>query len=186
MIRAALTLFLALIVTGCVHPVAVPPGGEMITYQNRPGFCMGACPTFRIEITSGGTGLLREYDGHGALTSIRRIRLPLDRYQAFARQLAPYRPVGESQFDATPPCVSMTSDLSDIAVEWRSDGRHDMLLYNVGCVTSQGTEMSEALMQAPRALGFSKLPILDEMWVATLRNEVGRNGSPDARKGNVH
>ena len=186
MIRATLTLFLALIVSGCLHPVVAPPGGEMITYENRPGFCLGACPTFRIEITSSGTGRLREYDGHGDLTAMRPIRLPVERYSAFARQLAPYRPVGESQFDMTPPCVSMASDLSDIVVEWRSDGHHDTLLYNVGCLTSQGTAMTEALMHAPRTLGFSKLPILDEMWVATIRNEADRNGARLVRTGDVH
>lgn len=186
MIRAALTLFLALIVTGCLHPVTAPPGGEMITYENRPGFCMGACPTFRIEINSSGTGLLREYDGRGDLTAMRPIRLPMDRYRAFARQLAPYRPIGESQLDATPPCDSMASDLSDIVIEWRSDGRHDTLIYNVGCLTSRGAEMTEALMQAPRTLGFHKLPILDEVWVAMLRDESTPKGTPLVRTGNVH
>jgi len=178
-------LFLALALTGCVHPFVAPPGGEMITYQNHPGFCMGTCPTFRIEINSSGAGVLREYDGHGELSAIRRIRLPVERYQAFARQLAPYRPVGESQLDAAPACDSMVSDLSDIIVEWRSDGRRDRLLYNVGCRTSRGIGMTDALMQAPKTLGFSKLPILDQMWVAVLRDDPNLNGSTGARIGDV-
>ena len=178
--------FLALIVTGCVHPVVAPPGGEMITYENHPGFCMGACPTFRIEINSSGMGVLREYDGHGELATIRRIRLPVDRYHAFAGRLEPYRPVGESQLDTTPPCDSKVSDLSEIVIEWRSDGRHDTLFYNVGCLTSRGTVMTEALMQAPKVLGFSKLPILDEMWVAMIRDAPSPNGSPPLRQGDVH
>ena len=179
-------LFLALIVTGCVHPAVAPPGGEMITYENHPGFCMGACPTFRIEINSGGIGVLREYDGHGELSAIRRVRLPADRYQAFASQLAPYRPVGESRFADTPPCDSMATDLSNIFVEWRGDGRHDSLLYNVGCLTSRGKAMTQALMQAPKALGFSKLPILDEMWVAAIWDEAAPNGAPAARTDDAH
>ena len=46
--------------------------------------------------------------------------------------------------------------------------------------------MTEALMQAPKALGFSKLPILDEMWVATILDEAAPNGAPAARTGDAH
>ncbi len=158
MIRPLLALLCALSLGGCLPTVLVPPGGEMITYETEPGFCMGQCPFFRFSVNSDGKGVLRVFDGHGDLTAMRPFRASPEQVGTFLQRLAPYRPVGDLILSDPPVCKVFATDLAAVHLQWSGGGPAGRLVFNLGCDPDARRAMREAILGAPAALGLKKLP----------------------------
>ena len=163
-------LVLAMTLAACAHtpppkPPIVPidprinPQGEGITYETGP--CFGACPVYRITVSS---------DGSGTFTGIRntevigerKFRVTLDQYLVFREQFAPYMPdQGERLYQpGSPLCKQVATDLPSVNIAWSRSMRGvktSRLYFYYGCDMEKNAAMGEALGNATDALPLGQL-----------------------------
>ena len=137
--------------------------GELITYRTDAGFCIGECATSELLVSSDGQAVLRlhrrvGYHYREDEVRTRRLHVTPDQLADFRAELERVRPKGELALDNVPPCTSLVSDAEEYDVHWRSNGREDHLVFNVGCEAVGSDEIWKALGVAPALLGLRNLP----------------------------
>jgi hypothetical protein len=133
-------------------PDEAPRPVETITYATSP--CFGACPVYRVTVTSDGTGT---FDGKRftGVTGERRFTVTPAQFADFRNRLQPYRPPsGERRIapgeDACGPTIT---DQPGASVNWSGGGAAaaGLSLY-YGCGAPALAAMKAALRAAPDAL----------------------------------
>lgn len=128
-------------------PAATPV--ETIVFETGP--CFGACPVYRLTVSSGGDGIF-EGRRFTAVTGTRAFRATPAQYRAFARQLAPLRPAQGSVRYSGDACRSMATDLPSAEVTWRSSRGTQNLYFYYGCDMERNRAIADRLRAAPDLL----------------------------------
>jgi hypothetical protein len=155
----------ALALAGCARdvegpgetPPPVPIESDSISYETGP--CFGACPVYSVTVRPDGRGV---FNGKRftAVTGERSFQLSRAQYDAFAAQLAPYRPQsGEVRYaPGEPTCGRAATDLPSVDIRWtRAIGDSQALHFYFGCDMDKNSRMAEALGNAPDALPIEAL-----------------------------
>ena len=165
---AALMLAAALTLSACARPdarpeaTALPPasvGMERITYETGP--CFGACPVYRISVSSDGTGVFTGIR-HTEVIGERKFTITPAQFLAFREQLTPYLPAeGERLYQhGTPLCAQVATDLPSVDILWSRDERRrksSRLYFYYGCDMEKNAPLGEALGNAVDALPVGEL-----------------------------
>ncbi len=144
---AALLLAALPILSAAAPPPATPV--QTIIYETGP--CFGACPVYRLTINSNGSGTF-EGRRFTAVTGSRAFRFTPAQYRAFARQLAPLRPVRGSVRYAGERCRTMATDMPSTEVTWRDRRGPQSLYFYFGCDMQRNRAIAERLRSAPGLL----------------------------------
>jgi hypothetical protein len=144
--------FAALSACATVQAGAAP--AETIAFETGP--CFGACPVYRVTVSSDGTG---SFEGRRftAVTGARAFRATPAQYRAFARRLAPLRPARGSVRYAGEACRNTATDLPSAEVTWRSRRGMQSLYFYYGCDMERNRAIAERLNAAPRLLPIGDL-----------------------------
>ena len=146
--------FAALLPGACAVDLAVPAGRDLpqsISYETGP--CFGACPVYRVEVASDGSGTF-EGKRFTAVEGKRRFQLSPAQYRAFADHLAQLRPrSGEVRYSTGEECTAVATDMSSASVSWRGQGGSSQsLYYYFGCKLDDSGALAERLRAAPGLL----------------------------------
>ncbi|MBC9033041.1 hypothetical protein IAG41_11605 [Sphingomonas sp. JC676] len=149
---------------GCIPPGRpqapggpVPIEGDSITYETGP--CFGACPVYSVTVRPDGSGVFTG-KRFTAVTGERGFTLTRAQYDAFAGQLAPYRPAsgGVRYAPGEPNCQNAPTDMPSVDVTWtRAIGDSQHLYFYFGCGRTANPGMRDALGHAPDALPIAEL-----------------------------
>jgi hypothetical protein len=122
---------------------------QTISFETGP--CFGACPVYRLYVSSDGTG---GFEGirFTAVTGTRRFRATYAQYRAFARLLEPVRPARGSVRYEGRACRSMATDLPSTTVTWRSPRGTQSLHFYHGCDMQRNRALATRLNAAPALL----------------------------------
>src|ERR1044072_6585626 len=95
-------------------PAAAKGPAETVTFETGP--CFGACPVYRLTVSSNGVGTF-EGRRYTAVTGIRAFRVTPAQYRAFVRTLAPRRPARDAvRYSGPPRCAMMATDMPSAEV----------------------------------------------------------------------
>jgi hypothetical protein len=135
--------------SACAAVPADATPAETIAFETGP--CFGACPVYRVTVSSDGSG---RFEGRRftAVTGTRAFRATPAQYRAFARQLPPLRPARGSVRYAGEACRSTATDLPSAEVTWRSRRATRSLYFYYGCDMDRNRAIAERLTAAPRLL----------------------------------
>ena len=155
--RVMVGLGVMLALSACAHtavkprtPVAIE--ADSITYETGP--CFGRCPVYSVTVRPDGSGVFNGIR-FTAVTGERKFQLSKAQYDAFAAQLAPYRPAsGEVRYShGEPNCQQAVTDMPSVDIRWtRAIGDSQSLYYNFGCNMEQNRAMAQALGNATDAI----------------------------------
>ncbi|MEZ0243018.1 MAG: DUF6438 domain-containing protein [Sphingomonas sp.] len=132
-------------------PPAESAGVETISYETGP--CFGACPVYRVTVSSDGTGVFTGIR-HTQVIGERRFRVTPQQYLTFREQLEPWLPAeGEKLYQpGSPLCQQVATDLPSVDIRVRKGARSSRLYYYYGCDNEKNMTMGEALGTATDAL----------------------------------
>jgi hypothetical protein len=132
-------------------PPAEAAGVETITYETGP--CFGACPVYRITVSSDGNATFTGIR-HTQVIGERKFRVTPQQYLTFREQIAPYLPDGGERLyqPGTPLCQQVATDLPSVDIRVRKGSRSSRLYYYYGCDNEKNMTMGEALGNATGAL----------------------------------
>jgi hypothetical protein len=146
--------FAALLPAACAADLAAPASQaepQSISYETGP--CFGACPVYRLEVASDGSG---KFEGRRftAVEGERHFQISPAQYRAFADHLAPVRPQsGEVRYSTGDECTAVATDMTSASVTWRgSNGSSQSLYYYFGCQLNDGGALAERMRAAPGLL----------------------------------
>ncbi|MCW3846061.1 DUF6438 domain-containing protein [Sphingomonas sp. LB-2] len=165
--RLILGIAAALALSACGH-AGVKPGNaggtppvdaagiETITYETGP--CFGACPVFRVTVSSDGKAVFTGIR-HTQVIGERRFAVTPQQYLTFREQLAPWLPEsGEKLYQpGSPLCKQVATDLPSVDISLRKGARSRRLYYYYGCDNEKNMTMGEALGTATDALPLDAL-----------------------------
>jgi hypothetical protein len=155
MTRFAIGSALALAaLTACATVPATASPVQTIVYETGP--CFGACPVYRVTVSSDGSGTF-EGRRFTAVTGPRTFRATPEQYRAFARQLEPLRPDHGTVRYAGEACETMATDLPSAEVTWRSAEGEQGLYFYYGCDMERNRALAERLSAAPGLLPIGDL-----------------------------
>ena len=147
--KAAALLLAASPILAAAAPRPATPV-QTIVYETGP--CFGACPVYRLTISSNGSGTF-EGRRFTAVTGSRTFRVTPAQYRAFARQLAPLRPARGSVRYAGERCNRrMATDMPSAEVTWRDRNGPQSLYFYFGCDMERNRAIAERLRAAPGLL----------------------------------
>lgn len=122
---------------------------ETISYETGP--CFGACPVYRVEVSSDGRGVFtgRRFT---AVAGERAFRVTPRQYAAFRHRLQALHGHGTVDLTGPPLCEAMATDLPSVEVRWSGRFRAFVLRANYGCPSTRNGWMFPHLRQAPADL----------------------------------
>ena len=142
----------ALAIPAAAAPPPPRPATPVETITLETSSCVfGACPAYKVTVNSDGTGTF-EGARFGPVTNSRALQLEPGRYSAFARHLAPVRPVRGTVRYTGARCRSMNLDLPSAQVTWRSRRGTQSLFFEFGCDMDRNRAIAERLSAAPGLL----------------------------------
>jgi hypothetical protein len=130
---------------------AAPPTTPVQTISYETGPCFGACPVYRVHVSSDGSG---RFEGirFTAVTGPRQFRATYEQYRAFARRLEPVRPARGSVRYEGRACRTTATDLPSVEVTWRSPRGTQSLYFYHGCDMQRNRALARRLDAAPALL----------------------------------
>ena len=146
--------FVAVVALGLSACATVPAGGSAlpasISYETTP--CFGFCPVYKVTVNADGTGTFVG-ERNTSVSGARTFRVTAPQYAAFARHLAPVRPVsGEVAYNPG-NCQPYATDLPGVRVEWTgTDGARQLLSVDKGCGSEEARAAARRLDAAPALL----------------------------------
>jgi hypothetical protein len=149
----ALALAVAIAALPACETLPDPAAGREIrtlTYETGP--CFGACPVYRVTVNRDGSAV---FDGRRftAVTGTRSFRVTPDQFRAFARQLAPLRPLEGTIRYSGEMCAQMVTDLPSVEISWDTAGEaRQQLYFYYGCDMGRNRAIGERLRAAPALL----------------------------------
>ena len=162
--QAGPALALAML-AGCTVGDARPGPPEAIeapTISYETGPCFGACPVYRVTVTSDGSG---RFEGRRftAVEGERSFRIGPDRFQALLAHLEPIRPATGSVRYSGDACERMATDLPSAEVTWHLSGGGEQLLHFYhGCDMAKNRAIAERLNAVPDLLPIGEMIRADQ------------------------
>ena len=153
MTKRAFAVVLAFAALPACETLPDPAAGRAIqrlTYETGP--CFGACPVYRVTVNRDGSAVF-EGRRFTAVTGTRSFRATPGQFRAFARQLAPLRPLEGTVRYSGETCTQMATDLPSVEVTWDTAGEARRQLYfYYGCDMERNRAIAERLDAAPGLL----------------------------------
>ena len=141
----------------CATLSAQPHAGAVRSISYETGPCFGACPVYRVTVSSNGAGTF-EGRRFTAVTGTRAFRVTPAQFRAFAARLAPVRPARGEVRHAPPNCKTTATDMPSANVGWTmADGSTRGLYFYYGCDMAENRALAERLRNAPSALPIAEL-----------------------------
>ena len=128
---------------------AAPRRLETISYSTGP--CFGACPVYKVTISSDGRGVF-EGVRFTALTGRRAFRATPAQWRAFRAKLEALHGHGTVELTDQRTCRVMATDMPSVEVVWSGALRPFAFRANYGCDRERYGWMFTHLQQAPGAL----------------------------------
>jgi len=130
---------------------AAPPRTPVQSISFETGPCFGACPVYRVNVSSDGAG---SFEGirFTAVAGRRAFRATPAQFRAFARQLEPIRPLLGPVLDGGVACRNITTDLPSVTVTWRSRRGTQRFHFYYGCDMERNRALAARLNAAPGLL----------------------------------
>jgi len=145
------------ILAGCAAAPGQPgPTHALETIRFEATACDGRCPVFVVEARSDGSGT---FDGRSntAVIGKRDFALTPAQFAEYRRRLEPYRPSGERLLDAAHCPEPAAPGFHTVDVRWSGPGRLDRLVLYFGCATVWNADFVDAVLEAPEALGITRM-----------------------------
>ena len=150
-------LVVGLALAGCTTTAGAAGAAEVESIVYETGPCFGACPVYRLTVSSDGSGLF-EGRRFTTVTGERRFTVTPAQYRAFVRQLEPLRPESGERLYSGEACDMMATDLPSADVKWRAAGGAEQHLYfYYGCDMERNRAIGERLRAAPDLLAIGDL-----------------------------
>lgn len=146
---ASLAAVLALTACATVPAPTQPPAAETISVAVGP--CFGFCPVYQITLSPEGT-LRFMGKRHTAILGDRSRDAGRPKYDALARDLAPFRP--RTGTEARVECTAAVSDTSSFTITWTDgSGTNTVATVQGGCPGGPGKGLVTLLRDVPARLG---------------------------------
>ncbi len=133
-----------------LEPPRLP--GDVIRFT--AGRCFGACPTYTVQVSPDGSGLL-EPERNTSVPGATRFTLTQAQYRRLVATLAPHRPAaGTTKTIAHGKnCERFATDMPGYVVEWTRPGQATTRLeYQSGCMDARYGRLRVAIAAVPRIL----------------------------------
>ncbi|MEI9851019.1 MAG: DUF6438 domain-containing protein [Sphingomonas sp.] len=125
----------------------------------KPAPASAPAPVYSVTVRPDGTGVFNGIR-FTQVSGERSFRITPAQYEAFAAQLAPYRPAsGERRYShGEPGCEQAATDMPSASVTWtRAIGDSQKLYYYFGCEMERNAPIAAAVGNAPDALPIEAL-----------------------------
>ncbi|MCP1468806.1 hypothetical protein J3E64_000473 [Sphingobium sp. OAS761] len=151
----------ALTLAGCstgeegLEPPRAP--GDVIRFTAGP--CFGACPSYTVQVSPDGSGLL-EPQRYTSVPGTTRFTLSRAQYRTLVATLAPHRPAtGTTQRIAHGEnCERFATDMPGYVVEWtRPQQATTRLEFQSGCMDPRYGKLRVAIASVPRIIGMERM-----------------------------
>lgn len=144
------------LLTGCAQDRAElePPKTPGDTIRFSAGPCFGACPTYTLQVTPDGSGLI-EPERFTAVPGATRFTVTTMQYRRFRAALAAYRPASGTtkRIAHGENCTRFATDMPGYIIEWsRADAKPTKLEFQSGCMDAQYGRLRATIAAIPRML----------------------------------
>ena len=136
-----------------------PPKAPGDVIRFTAGRCFGACPTYTVEVSPDGSGLL-EPERNTSVPGATRFTLSSAQYRRLVTTLAPHRPPsGTTQRIAHGEnCETFATDLPAYKVEWSRPGQESTKLeFQSGCMDARYGKLRVAIASVPKILDVERM-----------------------------
>lgn len=146
----------AALLTGCAKDKAElePPKTPGDTIRFSAGPCFGACPTYTLQVTPDGSGLI-EPTRFTAIPGATRFTVTTMQYRRFRAALAAHRPASGTtrRIAHGENCTRFATDMPSYVIEWtRGNAKPTRLEFQSGCMDAQYGRLRATIAAIPRML----------------------------------
>ncbi|PZU08468.1 MAG: hypothetical protein DI606_14945 [Sphingobium sp.] len=136
-----------------------PPKAPGDVIRFTAGRCFGACPTYTLQVSPDGSGLL-EPQRFTSVPGPTRFTLTTAQYRRLVATLAPHRPATGStkRIAQGQDCDRFATDMPTYVIEWtRPDQPSTKLEYQSGCMDAKHGRLRVAIAAVPRILDIQSM-----------------------------
>lgn len=130
-----------------------PPKAPGDVIRFTAGRCFGACPTYVVQVSPDGAGLLTP-ERFTSVPGPTRFTVTRLQYRKLLATLAPHRPAaGTTQKIDQKSCARFATDMPSYSIEWSRPGQAPTRLdYQSGCMDPQYGKLRVAISSVPKIL----------------------------------
>ncbi|HUD93118.1 DUF6438 domain-containing protein [Sphingobium sp.] len=130
-----------------------PPKAPGDVIRFTAGRCFGACPTYTVQVSPDGAGLLTP-ERFTSVPGATRFTVTRAQYRKLLATLAPHRPAaGTTQKIDQKSCQRFATDMPSYTIEWSRPGQAPTRLdYQSGCMDPQYGKLRVAISSVPKIL----------------------------------
>lgn len=155
-LRLMMILVVPALLAGCAAEQAElePPAAVGDTIRFSAGPCFGVCPSYSLQVTPDGSGLL-EPERHTAVPGATRFTVTPQQYRRFRAALAQFRPASGTtkRIGHGENCTRFATDMPGYVIEWtRADRPATRLEFQSGCMDATYGKLRTTISSIPRML----------------------------------
>lgn len=144
------------LLAGCVREKAElePPRSVGDTISFSAGPCFGVCPSYKLQVTPDGSGLI-EPERFTAVPGPTRFTVTPRQYRRLRAALAPYRPPSGTVKRIThgENCARFATDMPGYVIEWkRGAAKPTRLEFQSGCMDARYGRLRTTISSIPKLL----------------------------------
>lgn len=150
----AMAVILALAGCASTQEKLEPPRAPGDVIRFTAGRCFGACPSYTLQVSPDGAGLL-EPQRFTSVPGPTRFTVSTAQYRKLVATLAPYRPIAGTtrRIAQGEDCDRFATDMPAYVIEWsRPDRPTTRLEYQSGCMDARHGRLRVAIASVPKVL----------------------------------